>query len=81
MKISELNSLLRGGEGNNKGGDMNITETRKYAEDNNEVGLTPDELDHVAMCMATMNMILTTENVVILISTLRNQTIAQVTSQ
>jgi len=30
---------------------MDRTEIRKYAEDNNEPGLTPDELDHVAMCM------------------------------
>ena len=30
---------------------MNYTEIRKYAEDNNEPGLTSDELDHVAMCM------------------------------
>ena len=30
---------------------MKYTEIRKYAEDNNEVGLTPNELDHVAMCM------------------------------
>ena len=30
---------------------MNYTEIRKYAEDNNEPNLTPEELDHVAMCM------------------------------
>ena len=30
---------------------MNYTEIREYAERNNEPGLTPDELDHVAMCM------------------------------
>ena len=29
---------------------MLITEIRKYVEDNNEPGLAPDELDHVAMC-------------------------------
>ena len=30
---------------------MNHTEIRQYAEDNNETNLTPEELDHVAMCM------------------------------
>lgn len=32
---------------------MNYAEIRKYAEDNdnNEPHLTPEELDHVAMCM------------------------------
>ena len=30
---------------------MTYKEIRKYAEDNDEVGLTSDELDHVAMCM------------------------------
>ena len=30
---------------------MEYTEIRKYAEDNNEPNLTPEELDHVAMCM------------------------------
>ena len=29
---------------------MKISEIREYLEDNNEPGLTPDELDHVAMC-------------------------------
>lgn len=30
---------------------MNYEEIRQYAEDNNESNLTPEELDHVAMCM------------------------------
>ena len=30
---------------------MNYAEIRKYAEENNEPNLTPEELDHVAMCM------------------------------
>uniref|UniRef100_A0A6M3LKC3 Uncharacterized protein n=1 Tax=viral metagenome TaxID=1070528 RepID=A0A6M3LKC3_9ZZZZ len=30
---------------------MNYQEIREYAEQNNEMNLTPDELDHVAMCM------------------------------
>jgi len=30
---------------------MDYTEIRQYAEDNNEMKLTPEELDHVAMCM------------------------------
>ena len=30
---------------------MDYAEIRQYAEDNNEPGLTSDELDHVAMCM------------------------------
>ena len=30
---------------------MELAEIRKYVEDNNEPQLTPDELDHVAMCM------------------------------
>ena len=30
---------------------MDYTEIRKYVEDNNEPNLTPEELDHVAMCM------------------------------
>jgi len=30
---------------------MNYDEIREYAERNNEGGLRPDELDHVAMCM------------------------------
>ena len=30
---------------------MTRAEIRKYVEDNNEPNLTPDELDHVAMCM------------------------------
>jgi len=30
---------------------MNYTEIREYAERNNEPGLSPEELDHVAMCM------------------------------
>ena len=30
---------------------MELAEIRKYVEDNNESHLTPDELDHVAMCM------------------------------
>jgi len=34
---------------------MNYTEIRKYVEDNDEVGLTPDELDHVAMCCEHIN--------------------------
>ena len=29
---------------------MELAEIRKYVEDNNESFLTPDELDHVAMC-------------------------------
>ena len=29
---------------------MEQSDIRKYVEDNDEVGLTPDELDHVAMC-------------------------------
>ena len=29
---------------------MNLQEIREYLERNNEPGLTPDELDHVAMC-------------------------------
>jgi len=29
---------------------MDKTEIRKYVEDNDEVGLTPAELDHVATC-------------------------------
>lgn len=29
---------------------MNYEEIRKYVEDNNEPGLSPEELDHVAMC-------------------------------
>jgi len=29
---------------------MNYTEIRQYVEKNNETGLRPDELDHVAMC-------------------------------
>lgn len=29
---------------------MNYTEIRQYVDDNNEPNLTPDELDHVAMC-------------------------------
>jgi len=30
---------------------MNYTEIREYVERNNEPGLSPDELDHVAMCL------------------------------
>ena len=30
---------------------MEYSEIRKYAENNNEPNLTPEELDHVAMCM------------------------------
>ena len=30
---------------------MNRSEIREYIEGNNEPGLTPEELDHVAMCM------------------------------
>ena len=30
---------------------LSRSEIRQYAEDNNEPGLTPEELDHVAMCM------------------------------
>jgi len=30
---------------------MNYEAIREYAERNNEPNLTPDELDHVAMCM------------------------------
>ena len=30
---------------------MTYEEIRQYAEDNNEPGLTSEELDHVAMCM------------------------------
>jgi len=30
---------------------MNLNEIRAYVEENNETGLTPDELDHVAMCL------------------------------
>ena len=29
---------------------MKYIEIREYVEDNNEMGLAPDELDHVAMC-------------------------------
>ena len=29
---------------------MNYEEIRQYVEENNEPNLTPDELDHVAMC-------------------------------
>ena len=29
---------------------MELAEIRRYVEDYNETGLTPDELDHVAMC-------------------------------
>ncbi len=29
---------------------MELVEIRKYVENNNETGLTPRELDHVAMC-------------------------------
>ena len=32
------------------GGRMNKAEIRKYVEDNDEAGLSPEELDHVAMC-------------------------------
>jgi len=28
-----------------------MLDIRKYVEDNNEPGLTPDEIDHVTMCM------------------------------
>jgi len=30
---------------------MNLNEIRTYVEENNETGLRPDELDHVAMCI------------------------------
>ena len=30
---------------------MKLIEIRNYVENNNEMGLTPDELNHVAMCM------------------------------
>ena len=30
---------------------LSLSEIRKYVEDNNEPGLRPEELDHVAMCM------------------------------
>ena len=30
---------------------MDYTEIRQYVEDNNETGLSANELDHVAMCM------------------------------
>ena len=30
---------------------MELNEIRKYVEENNEPNLTPDELDHVAMCL------------------------------
>ena len=30
---------------------MDYAEIRQYVEDNNELGLTHEELDHVAMCM------------------------------
>ena len=33
---------------------MTYEEIREYAERNNEPNLTPDELDHVAMCMEHM---------------------------
>ena len=34
---------------------MNYTEIRQYVEDNNEPHLTPEELDHVAMCCEHIN--------------------------
>ena len=34
---------------------MELTKIREYVEENNETGLTPDELDHVAMCMEHIN--------------------------
>ena len=30
---------------------MTLIEIRKYAEENNDANLTPEELDHVSMCM------------------------------
>ena len=32
---------------------MTLIEIRKYAEENNDANLTPEELDHVSMCVVS----------------------------